>query len=36
MPNVARWLMGRGYSDEEIAQVMDRNVLRVLEASWAR
>ncbi|MFC2037476.1 dipeptidase [Chloroflexota bacterium] len=36
MPNVARWLVAHGYSDEEIAKVMGKNVLRVLEESWAR
>jgi len=36
MPNVARWLVAHGYSDEEIAKVMGENVLRVLEESWAR
>ena len=36
MPNVARWLVGHGYSDEEIAKAMGLNVLRVLEESWAR
>jgi len=36
MPNVARWLVAHGYSDEEIARVMGGNVLRVLEKSWAR
>jgi len=36
MPNVARWLVSHGYSDDEIVQVMGQNVLRVLEQSWAR
>jgi membrane dipeptidase len=36
MPNVARWLVSHGYSDEEIAKVMGLNVLRVLEETWAR
>ncbi|UCC63006.1 MAG: membrane dipeptidase [Anaerolineae bacterium] len=36
MPNVARWLVAHGYSDEEVAKVMGLNVLRVLEESWAR
>jgi membrane dipeptidase len=36
MPNVARWLVAHGYSDEDIAKVMGRNVLRVLEQTWAR
>ena len=36
MPNVARWLVSHGYSDEDIAKVMGQNVLRVLEETWAR
>jgi membrane dipeptidase len=36
MPNVARWLVTHGYSDEEIAKVMGLNVLRVLEETWVR
>ena len=36
MPNVARWLVAHGYRDDEIARVMGQNVLRVLEATWAR
>jgi len=36
MPNIARWLVAHGYSDEDIAKVMGKNVLRVLEESWAR
>jgi len=36
MPNVARWLVAHGYSDQDIAKVMGLNVLRVLKESWAR
>ena len=36
MPNIARWLVSHGYSDEDIAKVMGPNVLRVLKESWAR
>jgi len=36
MPNVIRWLVAHGYSDQEIAQVAGLNVLRVLEQTWAR
>ena len=36
MPNVARWLVSHGYSDEDIAKAMGTNVLRVLKESWAR
>jgi microsomal dipeptidase-like Zn-dependent dipeptidase len=28
--------VAHGYSDEEIAQVLGKNVLRVLEETWAR
>jgi membrane dipeptidase len=36
MPNVVRWLVAHGYSDEDIAKVTGRNVLRVLEETWVR
>jgi membrane dipeptidase len=36
IPNVVRWLVAHGYSDEEIARVTGRNVLRVVRDSWAR
>jgi membrane dipeptidase len=36
MPNVVRWLVAHGYGDEDIAKVTGRNVLRVLEGTWAR
>jgi membrane dipeptidase len=36
MPNVVRWLVTHGYSDNDIAQVAGLNVLRVLEETWAR
>jgi membrane dipeptidase len=36
MPNVARWLVSHGYDDADIAKVMGRNVLRVVEETWAR
>ncbi|MFB6360679.1 MAG: dipeptidase [Halobacteriales archaeon] len=32
--NIPRWLVREGYSDEEIAQVLGGNVLRVLEEIW--
>lgn len=35
-PNITRWLVSHGYSDEEIAKVIGRNVLRVFEETWAR
>ena len=36
MPNVIRWLVIHGYSDQDIAMVVGQNVLRVLEETWAR
>jgi len=36
MPNVIRWLVIHGYSDQDIARVVGQNVLRVLEETWAR
>jgi membrane dipeptidase len=36
MPNVVRWLVAHGYSDEDIAKVAGLNVLRVVEETWAR
>jgi membrane dipeptidase len=30
------WLVAHGYSDEDIAKVMGKEVLRVLEETWAR
>ena len=36
MPNVTRWLVKHGYSDQDIAKVAGQNVLRVLEETWAR
>ncbi|HHE70876.1 MAG TPA: diguanylate cyclase [Chloroflexi bacterium] len=35
-PNIIRWLVSHGYSREDIRKVVGRNVLRVLEATWAR
>jgi membrane dipeptidase len=36
MPNVVRWLVKHGYSDQDIAKAIGLNVLRVLKESWAR
>jgi membrane dipeptidase len=36
MPNVIRWLVKHGYSDQDIAKVAGLNVLRVLKETWAR
>ncbi len=33
-PNVVRWLVRHGYSDEEIAKAIGGNTLRVLDAVW--
>ena len=32
--NLLRWMVGHGYSDEDIEKVMGGNVLRVLRAVW--
>lgn len=34
--NVVRWLVKNNYSQEDIRKVMGRNVLRVLEETWAK
>lgn len=34
-PNIIRWLVKHGYSDEEIAKVVGGNALRVLEGVWS-
>jgi len=36
MPNVVRWLVKHGYSDQDIAKAIGLNVLRVLKETWAR
>lgn len=36
MPNVIRWLVKHGYSQDDIAKAVGRNVLRVLKETWAR
>lgn len=33
-PNAVRWLVVHGYSDEDIAKVIGKNTLRVLEKTW--
>jgi membrane dipeptidase len=35
-PNIVRWLVTHGYSDEDIAKVVGGNVMRVLDEVWAR
>lgn len=35
-PNIVRWLVSHGYSDEDIAKVVGGNVMRVLDEVWAR
>ncbi len=32
--NILRWLVKRGYSDEDIARVMGENIMRVLKEAW--
>ncbi len=33
--NIPRWLVKRGYTDEEIEKVLGGNILRVLREVWA-
>jgi membrane dipeptidase len=35
-PNIVRWLVKHGYSDEDIAKVVGGNVMRVLKEVWCR
>lgn len=35
-PNIIRWLVKKGYSREDIRKVVGGNILRVLEATWAK
>ena len=35
-PNIVRWLVTHGYSDEDVAKVVGGNVMRVLDQVWAR
>ncbi len=35
-PNIVRWLVKHGYSDDEIAKVIGGNTMRVLEQAWTR
>ncbi len=35
-PNITRWLVKHGYSDEDIAKVLGQNILGVLEQVWAK
>jgi membrane dipeptidase len=35
-PNIVRWLVTHGYSDEDIAKVMGGNIMRVLDQVWVR
>lgn len=34
-PNIVRWLVKHGYSDDEIGRAIGGNTLRVLEQAWA-
>ena len=33
-PNLIRWLVGHGYTDEQIAKVVGGNALRALREVW--
>jgi membrane dipeptidase len=35
-PNIVRWLVAHGYSDEDIVKVVGGNTMRVLDQVWAR
>ncbi len=35
-PNIVRWLVKHGYSDDDVAKVIGGNTMRVLEQVWAR
>lgn len=35
-PNIVRWLVKHGYSDEDIGKAVGGNVMRVLKAAWYR
>lgn len=35
-PNIVRWMVTHGYSDDEIAKAVGGNVMRVLDEVWAR
>ncbi|MEM6427938.1 MAG: membrane dipeptidase [Deinococcota bacterium] len=35
-PNIVRWLVKHGYSDEDIAKVIGGNTMRVLKQVWCR
>lgn len=35
-PNICRWLVKNGYSDDDIAKVLGGNIMRVLEDVWYR
>jgi membrane dipeptidase len=34
MPNIVRWLVQHGYSDEDIARAVGGNAMRVLDKAW--
>ena len=35
-PNFTRWMVKHGYSDEDIAKVLGKNILRVLDQVWVK
>lgn len=35
-PNIARWLVKKGYTDTDIAKVLGGNIMRVLKQVWVR
>jgi len=34
LPNVARWMVKHGYSDQEVAKIIGGNALRLLKEAW--
>ncbi|MEM3404430.1 MAG: membrane dipeptidase [Nitrososphaeria archaeon] len=35
-PNIVRWLVKHGYSDQEISKVIGQNALRVIKKTWCK
>ncbi|MFN2322317.1 MAG: dipeptidase [Trueperaceae bacterium] len=35
-PNIVRWMVTHGYSDDEIGKAIGGNIMRVLDAVWAK
>jgi membrane dipeptidase len=35
-PNIVRWMVGHGYSDQDIRKTVSANIVRVLEQVWSK